>query len=110
MKTLSGYDLLSHIRSVGMKPSFVIVYLFPVKILPVAQGFIDTALCVKNQKDELAEYETDNLRGLDIFLVGSKTDDRLRSATKILTRLASMLFVAVPDEGRLNIFKDGAWS
>lgn len=105
---LRGYDLLMDIRRGGYKPKHICLYLFPVKRLPCTHEFIDTDFSTLDEISELADYELDGLRGLDVCLVGKRKDDRLRNACKLLTRIAGTLLVT--DGVDLHEFRNGVWT
>ena len=106
---LKNYDLLQDIRRAGMKPSHVVIYLYPVKILPVSAGFIDTDLCTRDEESELSEYDMDALNGLHVCLVGKRKDDRLRRACKTAAMVAETLCVTSPEHDGVSIWDGSAW-
>lgn len=106
---LKNYDLLLDIRSYGVKPRHVVLYMYPVKILPIAYDFMDTDLCTRDEDTGLDEYELDALRDLDVCLVGHHKDDRLRNACRSLLNLASSLVVSSDEHSGVDIWQGGKW-
>lgn len=106
---LKGYELLRDIRLSGMRPSHVVVYLYPVKIFSPMPGFYDNHLCTQNEISELAEYDLDALRGLTVCIYGRRKDDRLRNATKAMLKLTDFIVVASDEHTMANIYQNGVW-
>lgn len=107
---LNGYDLLMTIRRAGAKPKHISLFLYPGKRLPCSADFIDTDFSTTDEISELAEYELDGLRGLDVCLVGRRKDERLRNACKALRPLVNALYVTSGDHDGVDIWQNGVWS
>jgi len=107
---LRGYDLLLDIRLAGAKPTFICLYLYPVKRLPLTHEFIDVDFSTLNETSELTEYDLDAMRGLRVCLVGKRKDGRLRNACKALMPLVESLFVTSGDHNGVDIWQGGKWA
>ncbi len=107
---LRGYDMLMDIRRAGAKPTFISLYLFPVKRLPCTHEFIDISFSTVNETSELDEYELDAIRGLDVCLIGKRKDGRLRNACKTLKSIAKSMYVTSGDHDGVDVWQNGVWS
>lgn len=75
----------------------------------MTHDFIDPTLCTLDETSDLADYELDALRGIDVLICGRKKDDRLRNACKLLTRLARSLIVTSDEHDGVDCFQNGVW-
>ena len=107
---LKGYDLLMTIRKAGMKPTHIVLYLYPVKLIRPSKVFYDQAICTESESFELADYDLTGLRGLDVCLVGKRKDERLRNAAKKLMSIVSMLVVTSEEHGSCDIWNGRNWA